>query len=427
MDIYDSPEYKRSRGAYIVQCAMYYLVTLLVTDAFLAKLLGSIGIKDSLIGIISSFVSLAFLIQLFSIFLLRLKVSRKRLVITLDTIGICFFMLLYLVPFIPVSTEIRTVLVIVSVVIAYAGNYLISTICFKWANSYVDPEKRGSFSSTKEIFSLASGIIFTIIIGYIIDRYEGIGNQKGGFLFIAITILILNMSNIICYAMIKKEDGTEQKKEEHPMSEIFKNVIGNKNYRNVIVLSIMLETAKYFTIGFMGIFKTKDLVLSVFAVQVINMAANIIRILVSKPLGKYADKHSYAKGIELGLYILGAGFLLNMFTTKSTWFLVVLFTILYNCSQASTNQNSFNITYNYVDYKYISQAMAIRNSIAGICGFAASIIAGKILGIIQANENQVFGVHIYGQQLLSAISLVIVVIAILFTKKVIEKQKVIIQ
>lgn len=75
MDIYDSPEYKRSRGAYIVQCAMYYLVTLLVTDVFLAKLLGSIGIKDSLIGIISSFVSLAFFNSI--IFYLSAKIKGK--------------------------------------------------------------------------------------------------------------------------------------------------------------------------------------------------------------------------------------------------------------------------------------------------------------------------------------------------------------
>lgn len=74
---FNSQEYKRSRGAYMAQCTVEYFVSLLVTDAFLAKLLTSIGISDALTGIISSFITLAFVIQLLSIFLVRLRVSTK--------------------------------------------------------------------------------------------------------------------------------------------------------------------------------------------------------------------------------------------------------------------------------------------------------------------------------------------------------------
>ena len=54
------------------------------------------------------------------------------------------------------------------------------------------------------MISLFTGIIFTAVIGYIIDRYEGIGNLDGGFLFIAISIFILNICNFICLMVIKK-------------------------------------------------------------------------------------------------------------------------------------------------------------------------------------------------------------------------------
>ena len=74
---YNSPEYRRSRTAYIAQCAFEYLVTLLVADAFLAKLLSNLGMSDTMVGIISSFASLAFVIQLFSIFLVNTKISQR--------------------------------------------------------------------------------------------------------------------------------------------------------------------------------------------------------------------------------------------------------------------------------------------------------------------------------------------------------------
>ena len=427
MNDFQSPEYRRSRAAYMTQCTVYYFVTLLVTDAFLAKLLGSIGIKDSLIGIISSFISMSFVIQLLAIFIVRLEISTKKLVILSDTIGIFFFMLLYLIPFIPISAQLKTVLVILSVVCAYAGNYLISSICYKWGNSFVDSTKRASYSATKEMISLVSGMVFTAVIGYVIDRFEGLGNLNGAFLFIAASLLILNICNISCYLLIGKERESDKAAEDLPITVVLKDIMANRDFRNLVILTILWNMAMYFTVGFMGTFKTNDLMMSVFSVQVINMAANFARMLISKPMGRYSDKHSYAKGFKLGLYMAAAAFFINMFTTRSTWFLVVIYSILYSCCFAGTNQNSYNMTYSYVDSRYITQAMAIKNSIGGICGFGASILAGKLLGYIQANDNRIFGVQIYAQQLLSAVSFVLVFIAIIFIKKVIEKQKVMIQ
>ena len=90
MDKFNSPEYKRSRKAYVSQCMVEYFVTLIVADVFLARLLSNIGISDSLVGIISSFITLAFVFQLMSIFVLRIKMSTKKIVMIFDTMSIFF-------------------------------------------------------------------------------------------------------------------------------------------------------------------------------------------------------------------------------------------------------------------------------------------------------------------------------------------------
>lgn len=418
---YDTKEYQRSRKAYITQSAFQYCVTLLVTDSFLANLLNEIGISDSMIGVISSFISVAFVIQLMSIFLIKVRIETKKLVILFDTLSIFFFMLLYLIPFFGVSKKIKTALVIVSIIAAYAGNYMISSLSFKWANSYVDPKKRAGYSAKKEMISLAVGMIFSLGAGYVIDRYEDLGNRKGSFLFIAGLILILNAGNLLSYLMIKKEDGEWRYEKSQSYKAVFNNTLGNRNFRNVILLTVLWNMAVYFTTGFMWIFKTKDLLFSMVAVQGINVAASLLRIFVSEPIGKYSDKYSYVKGFKLGLYLAAAAFLFGVFTTRSTRFLIVIHTLLYHCCLAGTNQNSFNMTYSYVEEKYITQAMAIKNSIGGICGFGASIAAGRMLELIQENGNRIGNIQIYGQQVLSMISLVMVMIAILFVNRVIEK------
>ena len=68
------------------------------------------------------------------------------------------------------------------------------------------------------------------------------------------------------------------------------------------------------------------------------------------------------------------------------------------------------------------QAMAIKQSLVGIAGFIASLVGGWILQCIQQNGNMFLGIPLYGQQVLSALSIVFIVCAILFNKRVIEKQ-----
>lgn len=425
---FETKEYKRSRLAYTMQCAFEYFIALLVADAFLAKLLTELKVSDNLIGIISSFVSLAFVFQLLSIFLVKAKASTKKIVMVCDTVSICFFMFVYLVPFIPVPEDVKRVLVIVSIMVAYAIKYLISSMLFKWANSHVEPSLRAVYSANKEVISLIAGIIFTAVFGYIIDKFESIGNLDGAFLFISMSILVINICNFVCLKLIKSESQEAQEEEASlSVKDVVKNTFVNKNFRNVIFMESLQKFAVYFTIGFMGVYKTKELAISVFVIQVINIIANVARMLLSKPFAIYSDKRSFAKGMELGLCFAAAAFFVNIFTTKETWWIVIIFTVLYNISAAGTNQNSFNIAYSYVPLSCITQAMAIKNSISGLCGFAASIVGGAVLDAIQSNGNMVFGMYINAQQLLSAVSFVLIVIAVLFIHFVIAKQKVKIQ
>jgi F0F1-type ATP synthase assembly protein I len=420
---YNSPKYRRSRKAYMAQCTLEYLVSILVADAFLAKLLTDIGISDALTGIISSFISLAFVFQLLSIFLVKKMRNTKKTVLFFDTLSQIFFLSIYAVPFIPLNLKVKTGLIILSVLVAYISKYLIYSIFFKWANSYVSPDSRGEYSAVKEMISLVAGIIFTLLVGFIIDKYESIGNIKGGFLFIAIIMLVLNICNFICIAMIKSDKKEVSKQHE------FKTVLGktlyNRNFVNIIILTALFDTGRYMTLGFLGVFKTKTLLISVGAIQIINMTANIIRLVVSKPFGRYSDKTSFAHGFNLALFFAAIAFGINSFTTPAMWWLIILHTVFYNVSIAGTNQNSFNIIYNYVESDYIIYAMAIKNSIGGLLGFSASLIGGHILNVVQENHNMVFGLSVYGQQILSSISFVIIISAILFNRFVIEKQDII--
>ncbi len=421
---FNSREYRQSRSAYIIQSVFEYFLTILVADAFLAKLLTYIGISDSLIGIIASFINIAFIFQICSLFIVRLKIKKKAFLIITYALSFSSFMLLFLVPFMPMGHTGATVTVMVCVLLGYISLYVVASIMFRWANSYVDPNGRARFGSTREIISLFSGIIFSAVMGAIINKYEGLGNLQGSFLFIAVCILVFNICNFICMLMIKGQSTEEPEEKGATIAQTLKYIAGNRNFKNVIFMTMLYETARYFTVGFIGVYKTNDLALSVLTIQIVNIFASFVRMVLTRPLGKFSDKTSFAKGYRAGLYILFLSFFINIFTTPKTWYLVIIFSMLNTGSLAGLNMNSFNITYSYVASEYITQAMAIKNCIGGLFGFGASLLGGKLLSMIQANGNMIFGAHIYGQQVLSAISSVLIMVTIIFTKCVIEKQEV---
>lgn len=420
-----SKEYKRSRTSYMVQCTIEYFVSLIVADAFLAKLLTHIGVSDALIGVISSFVSLAFLFQLLSLSLVRVMKNTKKTVIFFDSLSQIFFMLVYFVPFVPVSSLAKTVIVVACLLVAYVFKYLVIGIYYKWANSFVSPDKRGVFSATKEMISLISGIVYTLAIGYVVDGFTKGNNIEGSFLFLGITLLVLNVINFITLMLIAKDKtDVEPKSDKTSFKQVVAKTFGNRNFVNIIILTVLYDVGRYASVGFMGVYKTKDLLFSVGAVQIINNIACFARFGVSRPFGKFSDKTSYATGINLALIIAALSFGINVFTTPSTRWLIIVFTLLNTVSIAGLNQNLYNVCYSYVESDYIVQAMAIKNSIGGIAGFITSLCAAKIVDYIQSNGNMIFGISMYAQQFLSAISFVILSVAAIFCYKVVRKQSV---
>ena len=218
-------------------------------------------------------------------------------------------------------------------------------------------------------------------------------------------------------------DGTQAKAAQSSLKDAVYQTLGNKSYVNVVLLCCLWKFAMYFSIGFMGTYK--KMLFGLVVTQIINNVGTLARFAFSKPLGHFSDKYSYAKGISLGFIFAAIAFGFNIFSAPGTitkWF-VVIYVAFYSLCQAATNQNLLNISYNYVPKEYFVQASAIKNSLSGLVGFGASLLAGRLMTAIQDGGNTFFGIPVYGQQVLSACSFILVLICLIFNKVVIQKQK----
>ncbi len=420
-NIFDSKEYKSSRNAYSLQCMFEYFIALLSSDAFLAKLLKDIGLSDAATGVISSLIMITFLFQLLSVPLAGKLKRIKKYIIIVDTASQLLFAAVFTVPFMPISFRGKAAAVTALILLGYLALYLNNTLCYKWGNSFVSPDNRGTYSAIKEMISLFAGIFFTLGAGYVVDRFETSGNLHGAFGFLSISMVVVCIFNFICLARMKELPLAESNALQS-FKEIIRHTFGNRSFRNTIILVSLTEFARYLTVGFMGTYKTVDLGLSVSRIQMINFASCLSRFAISKPLGKYSDRYGYANGFYLGNLLNLAAFVIGIFASPKHGLLIVPFTVLFQMGYAGTGQNCFNMTYCFVEDEYILSGIAVCNSVRGILGFGASFVGSFILNYIQNNGNSFMGIHASGQQILCAITAIFTVICLVFNRKVVSKQ-----
>jgi len=362
----------------------------------------------------------------------------KRFSTIIHVIGRLFYVALYLIPFAGfIPKEYKGILAVGCIIMAYFGYYLVTSMIYKWGNSFVHPTKRASFSAAKEMLSLICGMVFTFTMGQLIDNKYTVYASDGtaqitnkGFILIAITIVVAIVLDTICLLIMKKEDDHHQIVEVEPVRKVVGNLFKNKSFVYLVILDCLYKSAMYTFVGFVGTFKLKELAMSVGTITLFTVISNGARFLASKPIGKFSDKTSFVTGITLGLVIKAAGYIFVIFISPDTWWMILGYQILYNISVAATSQNLLNAVYSYVDKDHFVQATSIKNCLSGVLGFFVSLGAGAILNAIQKSETgmlEIFGVQLYAQQVLAIIAFLLTVVAFIFAQLVVRKRKVMVQ
>ncbi len=401
--------YKTSRTMYIIEAGLEYLISILFADAFLATLTASLGMSDSLTGIISSFISLGCVFQLIAMFLSR--GSAKKTVILLSIFNQILFMLLYVIPLAGGAENFRIVIFVICILLAYFIYNIAHPKKINWLMSLVPDSKRGRFTATKEIISLIIGMAFSFGMGSVIDYYKEKGDTRTAFIICAIVVFVLMLMHTLAMLF------TKEKPIEHVLEgkkEIF-SVLKDKNLIKVCIVFLIWYIAMYAANPFYGTYQTKELGFSLKFISLLSIISAIARICSSIYMGIYADKHSFAKMIRVCFFIAALSFLANVFCVPENG--KVMFTaykILYAISMGGINSALINLCYDYVSVEKRIHALAVTQALAGLAGFFSTLITSMLVGKIQENGNMFFGMNLYAQQVVSAIALLLTVAVIFY-------------
>lgn len=413
--------YKTSRFLYILEAAFEYFISMLVTGAYLAKVTSKIGLSDTLTGILTAFVSLGCGFQVFAIFLAN-KQSVKPLITILHSLNQLFFALIYLVPFIPLTTTQKTVLFILFLLLGHIINNVINSPKINWFMSLVDDKQRGSFTANKEMASLIGGMIFSLAMGKVIDKFEASGNLNGAFIVCGCSVFLLMLmhSATLIFSKEKPRESAQKVNSIRYLVELLKD----QKLMKVILISVLWNIAYYAAMPFYGSYQIKELGFSMTFVSILAIAYAIVRSLFSKPLGKYADKHSFAKMLNICFIIMLVAHCINVFTVPENGkILYTLYYMLFAIGMAGINSATINLIYDYVEPDKRMGAMALNNTFSGFAGFFTTLLVSPLVSYIQDNQNTLFGISVYAQQVVSLISVALIVVSIVYLNTVVKRIK----
>ena len=406
----------------IIEAALEYLISIMVSGAYLARITSSLGFSDSLTGILASFVSLGCLFQLVAIVLFSKMRSAKRPVICCHIINELLFMLVYLTPVMNLASWQKTTIFLVCFCSANILSKLMQANKTDWMTSLIDIRSLGKFTANKEIVSLISGMTFTYIMGNLIDHMEASGNTRTAFIFGAVTIFVLSVAHISSVVRVPEKAGSARG--SIGIRDSLRRLLADKMVRRVVLACVIWHIATSCAYPFYGAYQINELGFSMTFVSLLSILYSIVRVTFSPMLGRYADRRSFSHMSCTCFMIAAAGFLVNCFTTPENGkVLYTLFFCLYAVAMGGINSSLTNLIFENVKGDNRRDALAINAALGGVAGFGATCLMSPVVAYIQSNGNMIFGIHIYAAQFASIIAFVLTSALVIYMRLVVIGRK----
>jgi len=410
-------KYATSRLLYIFEAAVEYFISILVGTTYLAKLTTSVGISDGVTGVLTAFVSLGSGFQIFAL-LIAHKRPIKRFITVMHFINELCFTFLYAVPLFDISSSAKTAIFIILLLSGNVIHNIILSPKFTWMMGLVDDGSRGSFTAKKEIVSLLSGVVVSLVMGNLIDRLEEQGRLNTAFILVGISLFVLTT---IHSAILLSTKEKEERVEKTPIMLRLKDAVTDKNLLKLIPVFVLWNMITYATTPFFGTYQLKELEFSMTFVAVLSVIYALVRSVFSIPLGKFADKYSFVNMLNICFSVMIVAYFLNAFGGRAAY---ISYHVLNAIAMAGINSGTINLIYDYTPPSRRTGALAIKNTVAGFVGFFTTLAAKPLVDSIQDAGNRfIFLENVYAQQVLSFLAMAMTVVLVVYLNLVVKKIK----
>lgn len=221
-------EYKKYLTSAILDNSNNKITSATLITAFAVYL----GISDFWIGLYVVLDTITNIIQIFAAPLFsKIGQSKKVTLINYSIYRIASVSFAF-IPFLSQDVNVRTILFFIPAIV-YAITGELGYITFvNWRMSLLKKEDRGKFSSTKNAFKNTIIVLFSFLMGILLDAFKTNGNELGGFLILFFIVFIIATIDILLRIFTYKPEINQEKIN---LKESISRPAKDKSFKKVLV------------------------------------------------------------------------------------------------------------------------------------------------------------------------------------------------
>lgn len=415
-------EYAKSRTLYLFEAAFAYFIDILASGAFLAKLTSEIGISDSMTAILTSLTSLAGIAQLFTIYLSH-KAPYKRFVIPIMLAAELLYAGLYLIPFLDISKGAMSLMFFAAMLTAKLLANVISPLKTTWFMNLVPISERGSYTAILQVVSLISGAAVSFGAGYLIDEFQAAGKLTAAFATLSIAILAFTVCNLLTL-LFSREKELIKKTDKSNAADSIKYLSKNKKYKSYLLVLLLAAVGNNLITPFLGTYQVNELGFSMTFISIISVVFSGASMVFVLFFGKLSKNFQHRTILRIGYPVVFLSYVLNTFTSpKNGAVMFIVYSLVLRIGSAAVAISSTNLLLEITPVEHQPTALSIMTIITGALSFLATLAVSPFIDFMQGRGNELFGMHVYAQQILSALCAFFYLALILYYNLVFLKEK----
>lgn len=307
-------EYKKEYKKYLISSVLDTANNKITSHSFITAFAIYLGLSDYAIGIYAVLDTITNVIQIFAAPLFSKIGQSKLVVLTNYTLyrlsSICFAF----IPFITNNIGIRTLLFFIFASI-YAITGELGYITFvNWRMTLVKKEDRTKFASTRNIYKNTVVIVFSLLMGIILDKFTANGYELYGFMILFITIFLIAFIDIFIRINTYKPIVEDKKV---TIKETMIKPANDKSFRRVLVIGGLNRFANGIGLMFLNVFLLRYLNIGYIYYSILNILVNFSEALFSKFWAIKSQNRKWNKVLSPMCIIYILAFLL-LFTLNNT-------------------------------------------------------------------------------------------------------------
>ena len=325
--------YKKEYKKYLTSSVLDTANNKIASNSFLSAFAIYLGLTDFAIGIYALLDTMTNVIQVFAAPLFSKIGQSKKVVLINYSIyrisSVCFVF----IPFISNDLSIRTLFFFIFASI-YAITGEIGYITFiNWRMTLIKKEDRTTFASTRNILKNTVVLVFSLVMGVVLDRFTASGYELYGFIILFVIVFIISFIDITLRINTHKPEIIQEN------ISIKDNIVipaKDKTFRSVLITCGLNRFAYGIGTMYLNVFLLRYLKISYVYYSILNIILNLSDALSSKFWGNKSKERKWEKVIlPMSIIFIVAFTILFSFSNNYLIYLLPIVYILLGLGNAS--------------------------------------------------------------------------------------------